>query len=99
MLSSLGARKDRSPLEDQPPPPKSFVMSDDEPVEKRARVLSDAPSSTQQMSPEPWTEPRVLHQQQHQVPTIVVQEYRDEVEDELSTIAIFLRSGRDSVPT
>ncbi|KAK0136192.1 Reticulocyte-binding protein 2 a [Merluccius polli] len=78
MLSSLGARRDRSPLEDQPPPPKSFVMSDDEPVEKRARVLSDAPSSTQQMAPEPQTEPRVLHQQQ-QVPTIVVQEYRDEV--------------------
>ncbi|CAL8274015.1 unnamed protein product [Merluccius merluccius] len=78
MLSSLGARRDRSPLEDQPPPPKSFVMSDDEPVEKRARVLSDAPSSTQQMAPEPQTEPRVLHQQ-HQVPTIVVQEYRDEV--------------------
>ncbi|KAJ3613146.1 hypothetical protein NHX12_019398, partial [Muraenolepis orangiensis] len=71
LLSSLGARRDRSqsPPEDQPSPPK---RSEDEPVVKRARVLSEAPSSTKQMAPEP----RVL-QQQHQVPTIVVQEYRD----------------------
>ena len=77
MLSSLGARRDRSqsPPEDRTPKPKTFVACEGEPVEKRARVLSVAPPLTQQKAPEPRAEPRGLQQQQ--VPTIVVQEYRE----------------------
>ncbi|CAL8298101.1 unnamed protein product [Arctogadus glacialis] len=77
MLSSLGARRDRSqsPPEDRTPQTKTFVAREGEPVEKRARVLSIAPPLTQQKAPEPRAEPRGLQQQQ--VPTIVVQEYRE----------------------
>ncbi|KAG9336609.1 hypothetical protein JZ751_002956 [Albula glossodonta] len=68
MLSSLGARRDRSPAEDQPPP-KIFIQSftEDEP-QSQADVKAQTVSEPQALV-EPWVMPETHPQEQPKPPT------------------------------